>query len=166
MDKFLRFSVFTVLFLFGVFSIYAVENFGAEGAKNDNDLTLEDMLTYAIQDEYLARAEYYTIMDKFGNVRPFSNIVKAEETHISELIPLFQRYAYKVPADTAKEHTVIPDSIQRALITGVQAEVDNIAMYELFLKKNIPEEAAAVFKNLLKGSESHLKAFNNGLRRY
>lgn len=31
---------------------------GAEAAKADTQLTLEDMLTYAIQDEYLARARY------------------------------------------------------------------------------------------------------------
>ena len=43
------------------------------------------MLGYAIQDEYLARAEYYMIMDKFGKIKPFSNIVEAGEYHIKLL---------------------------------------------------------------------------------
>ena len=37
------------------------------------------MLTYAIQDEYLAHAEYDYILKNFGDQRPASNIIKAEE---------------------------------------------------------------------------------------
>ena len=40
------------------------------------------MLTYAIQDEYLALAEYELIIEKYGSMRPFSNIINSEKTHI------------------------------------------------------------------------------------
>jgi hypothetical protein len=35
------------------------------------NLTLEKMLRYAVEDEYLARVEYTAIMDTYGTIRPF-----------------------------------------------------------------------------------------------
>jgi len=145
---------------------YAADLFGAKGAQQATDPTLEQMLTYAIQDEYLARAEYEYIIGKFGSVRPFSNIVKAEETHIDLLKPLFEKYGFQLPADTAKDHLIVPKDLKEALETGVQAEIDNIAMYESFLVKTIPDDVRTVFERLKNASENHLRAFRNGLRRY
>jgi len=57
-------------------------DYGAKGALEQAgqlDLTLEEMLRYALQDEYLARAEYELIMKEYGTMRPFSNIMSAEE---------------------------------------------------------------------------------------
>jgi len=58
------------------FAADATGIFGNSAAKADQDLTIMDMLTYAIQDEYLARAEYAAIMAQFGTARPFTNIKK------------------------------------------------------------------------------------------
>jgi len=166
MINFLKNVVLISIILLGAVNIYSVDNFGAQGAKSDADLTLEKILIYSIQDEYLARAEYYAIMSKYGNVKPFFNIVNAEETHIKELIILFQNYGFKVPDDNAKKYVVVPENIKKALETGVQAEIDNIAMYDLFLKKSLPKDVRDVFLNLEKGSESHLSAFRNNLKKY
>jgi len=146
-------------------SVLAAGEHGADGAKQLEDYTLEDMLTYAIEDEYLARAEYEAIMEKYGEQRPFSNIIKAEENHIEELLPLFTKYDIEVPEDTAKEHVIIPDSVEEALEIGVQAEIDNIAMYEMFLEKDIPEDVRAIFMDLQKASNKHLAAFDRGVTR-
>ena len=67
----------------------AVPLSGAKAGLADKDLTLADMLTYALQDERIARTEYQVIVDTFGSSRPFSNIIKAEETHIEYLVELF-----------------------------------------------------------------------------
>ncbi len=146
-------------------SVLAAGNYEADGAKQLEDYTLEDMLTYAIEDEYLARAEYEAIMEKYGKQRPFSNIIKAEENHIEELLPLFAKYDIKVPEDTAGEHVVIPDSVEEALKLGVQAEIDNIAMYEMFIEKDIPEDVRSIFMDMQKASNNHLEAFNRGVTR-
>ena len=146
-------------------SVLAQRNYGAEGAKSVEDYSLEDMLTYAIQDEYLARAEYEAIMNEYGEQRPFSNIIQAEETHIEELLPLFEEHGIEVPQDNAREHVVVPESVEEAFTTGVKAEEDNINMYEKFLQKDIPEDVAEVFAQLKKGSENHLAAFQRGLKR-
>ena len=134
--------------------------FGAAALSEGKTYTVEEMLTYAIQDEYLARAEYKVIMDAYGEQRPFINIMKAEGVHIQRLLPLFTAYGVTVPEDTALEHTVKPDSLQAAYEAGVTAEVNNIAMYEAFLKQeDLPDDVRAVFEALTRASGNHLRAF-------
>lgn len=134
-------------------------SFGAAGALSDQSLTLENMLNYAIEDEYLAHQEYVQIMDAFGSQKPFSNIIKAEESHISELVGLFDAYHFSVPDDQSKDHVVLPASIEESLKTGVQAEINNIAMYEKFLEEDLPADVQSAFEHLRDGSKNHLAAF-------
>lgn len=146
-------------------SAAVITGFGSKTALTDPNLTLASMLTYAIQDEYLAHAEYLAILDTYGNQNPFSNIVKAEESHISALTPLFAEYDIALPIDDAADRIILPKSITDALEIGVVAEIDNIDMYQLFLEQDIPDDVKAVFTNLMKASESHLAAFKNALGR-
>jgi hypothetical protein len=126
----------------------------------DKDLTLTDMLTYALQDERIARAEYEVILDTFGSVRPFSNIIKAEESHIRYLVDLFADHALAVPADgTAKP--AAPKTLASAIEAGRQAEIDNIAMYDTFLARDLPADVRQVFEQLKAASQNHLRAFTN-----
>jgi hypothetical protein len=153
------------------FAADATGLYGNSAAKADQDLTIPDMLTYAIQDEYLARAEYTAIMAKFGTARPFSNIREAESTHIAWLNDAFADYSLPVPADQGAAHVVLPAALKQAFETGVQAEVDNIALYDRFLASPLFKDAQhsdlkAVFENLKRGSENHLRAFRNQLSRY
>jgi hypothetical protein len=151
----------------GLFTaLVASDEIGAKAAKNNPEPSMEEMLRYAIQDEYLARAEYYEVIDRLGSVRPFSNIVKAEETHVGMLVPLFEKYGLMVPDDTYASHVVVPDDLKTALQIGVQAEIDNIAMYESFLDRDLPDDVRAAFQKLKDASENHLRAFRNGLSRY
>ena len=134
--------------------------FGAAALSEGKTYTVEEMLTYAIQDEYLAQAEYKVIMDAYGEQRPFINIMKAEGVHVQRLLPLFTAHGVTVPEDTALEHTVKPDSLQAAYEAGVTAEVHNIAMYEAFLKQeDLPDDVRAVFEALMRASGNHLRAF-------
>jgi hypothetical protein len=160
----LLFVVICIVMALGA-HVYAEEPFGAKGAQQSSDPTLEQMLTYAIQDEYLARAEYRFIINKYGAVRPFSNIIQAEEQHINMLVPLFTTYGFAVPEDNADEHIVVPKDLKEALETGVQAEIDNIGMYETFLNKSLPDDVRDVFERLKNASGNHLQAFKNALSR-
>jgi hypothetical protein len=163
MKKLILFIV--TLTLFSTASLLA-DDFGARGALSAENLTLARMLTYALQDEYLARAEYAAIMQEYGPIRPFSNIIRSEERHISWLVPLFEQYGFEIPEDDASDHVVIPENIKTALEIGVQAELDNIAMYEVFLEENLPEDVRDVFNRLMAASKNHLEAFRRGLRRH
>lgn len=139
--------------------VQSLEGYGAKGALADKDLTINDMLIYAVQDEYLARGEYLAIVDKFGSQRPYSNIISAEETHLAYLKEVYLAYGLDFPADGSAEHIVVPANLLEAAKTGVQAEIDNIAMYELFLTYDLPENVFDVFSALKSGSDSHLLAF-------
>ncbi len=118
-------------------------------------------LTEALQDEYKARATYRAIIQRFGPVRPFVNIVESEERHIQALLPLFSRYGIPVPEDDWPARVMIPDSIPQACADGVQAEIENGAMYErlLAMTTNYPD-VQQVFRNLQRASQTnHLPAF-------
>jgi len=131
--------------------------------KADSKYTLEDMLVNAISDEYLAQAEYNAIMEEFGDQRPFSNISQAEATHISLLLPLFEEYGVAVPEKDWNSTVTEPASLEASYQAGVDAEVKNIAMYESFLKEDLPENVKEVFERLMNSSENHLRAFQNAV---
>lgn len=143
---------------------------GAAAAKADASPTVEAMLRYAIEDEYLAHAEYAAIIAKFGAQNPFSNIIASEETHIAWLSAEYAARKLSVPADEGAKHVVMPATLEDAFKAGVQAEIDNIAMYDRFLKDPLIAKAenAAVrdlFTRLRDASKNHLRAFENGLNR-
>lgn len=143
----------------------SLEGYGAKGALVDKNLTMEDMLMYAVQDEYLARAEYLSIVDKFGSRKPYSNIIRAEEKHLAYLKEIYLAYGLDFPDDASADHVVVPADLLEAAKIGVQAEIDNIAMYELFLTYDLPEDIVKVFTALKSGSDSHLLAFQKQVDR-
>jgi hypothetical protein len=118
------------------------------------------MLTYALQDERIARTEYQVILDTFGSSRPFSNIIKAEESHIRYLVDLFADHKLALPADTTAKPAA-PKDWAAAIEAGRQAEIDNIAMYDTFLAQNLPADVRQVFEQLKVASQNHLRSFTN-----
>jgi len=134
-------------------------------------LAISDMLRWAAEDEYVAKAEYAAIMQKFGAMRPYSNIMAAEEQHLSWLRAEYQSRGMPFPADGSAGHIVIPADLKAAAQAGVNAEIANIAMYQAFLAQ--PEVAKsqnasvkALFENLMRASENHLRAFQTQLAKY
>lgn len=157
--------VTALMMMLGSFS-FAADDFGAGAVADKDTFTLEEMLTYAIQDEYLARAEYNAIMKEFGVQNPFVNIEKAENVHISLLEPLFKEYSIELPKDEAYKYVIVPDTLKEAFQTGIDAEIANIGIYEKFLEqKDLPDDVRAVFERLKAASENHLAAFERGLER-
>jgi hypothetical protein len=147
----------------------ASDTWGAQAARAAVNPTVSEMLRYAAEDEFLARAEYEAIMKKFGEQRPFSNIIKAEENHIAWLKSAFAARKLVMPADKAFPYVIIPLSIEAALKAGVQAEIDNIGMYESFLDseelaKRENSSVRDLFIRLRDASKNHLTAFQNGSR--
>ena len=140
------------------------KDFGAAAAATDTTLTIMEMMVYAIQDEYLARAEYELIMEIYGSQTPFSNIIRAEESHISTLKTLFATYGFDIPEDTAASHTISPDSLNDSYKAGVHAEIVNIDMYARFLEQELPDDVRTAFEELLRGSENHLAAFERKVK--
>jgi hypothetical protein len=132
----------------------------------ETSYTLEQMITMAITDEYLAHKEYEIILDAYGNINPFANIINAEVTHIEALLPLFEAYDIAVPVDNAATLVALPSTLQEAYEIGVQAEVNNIGMYESFLKQDLPQDVRDVFEDLMAASEKHLQSFSQKASKY
>jgi len=143
----------------------SLTGYGAAGAMADEELTIADMLTYSIQDEYLAHGEYAAIIAGYDAARPYTNIMRSEESHIAALSRLYDAYGIAVPADDSAAHLVIPASLLEAAQVGVQAEIDNIAMYDKFLAEELPVEVRTVFEALRDASGSHLAAFERQVDR-
>ncbi|QHT48099.1 DUF2202 domain-containing protein [Bacillus sp. SB49] len=141
------------------------QDYGAVGALNAATLTIPQMLTYALQDEYLAQARYADIINKFGSIRTFVQIKEAEMRHIYALWQLFDRYQIPLPEDTSASLVTTPETIKAAYAAGVQGEIDNIAMYEKFLTFQLPPDIRIVFNSLRNASVNHLSAFERGLAR-
>ena len=141
-------------------------SYGAVGAMADDDLTMEEMFTYAIQDEQLAHGEYAYVLETFGDQAPFNNIVSAEAQHISEMTVLFEKYNLAIPTDESANHLKQAADIKEALENCATGEVDNIAMYNKFLEQDIPDDVRATFTALRNASEGHLDAFNKSLEKY
>ncbi|RTE65758.1 DUF2202 domain-containing protein [Amphritea opalescens] len=122
---------------------------------------LKNALVEAINDEYKARATYRAVIEKFGEIRPFINIVEAEGRHANALLPLFAKYHVAVPEDDWASRVQVPDTVQEACRLAVEDEIENAEMYERLLKSvsDYPD-VVAVLKQLQRASvENHLPAF-------
>ncbi|MDR7417919.1 MAG: DUF2202 domain-containing protein [Armatimonadota bacterium] len=125
------------------------------------DAQTRQALIDAMHDEYQARAFYQAVIAKFGWVRPFANIVRSEEQHVSLLRPLFEKYGITVPADTFAAKAQAPGTLREACAIGVKAEQDNIALYERFLAFVKEPDIITVFTHLRDASaNAHLPAFS------
>lgn len=150
-----------------VYEEYSLTSTSEVTVNPETEYTLEEMLQYALWDEYMAQAEYNAIIDAFGDIRPFTMIVRAEQTHINLLLPLFEEYGIEVPENTATDYVVIPESITSAMSTGVEAETANIEMYQIFLAQdNLPDDVRAAFESLVSASQHHLDAFSSDRSSY
>ncbi|HEY8212595.1 MAG TPA: DUF2202 domain-containing protein [Methylocystis sp.] len=119
-----------------------------------------EALREALDDEYKARATYQSVIDKFGPVRPFVNIIEAEERHASALLRLFERFGVEPPNDRWSGQVPAPSSLTEACKAGVAAEIENAAMYERLLAQVGDARVREVFTRLQEASQQrHLPAF-------
>jgi hypothetical protein len=129
-------------------------------AQTPLDPQTEQAMIDSINDEYRARAFYNAVIEKFGEVRPFSNIVHSEGNHVNLWVNLFERYGVAIPPDEFAGQMSAPDSLQAACAMGVEAEIDNVQMYDRFLEFVTQPDLQAAFRRLRQVSEErHLKAF-------
>jgi len=96
--------------------------------------TISKILIKSINDEYQARATYRHVINTFGEIRSFINIVDAESQHIKVLLPLFDKYDVAVPEDGWSSRIETPQAILDACQKGVEAEIENAEMYDRLLK--------------------------------
>ena len=124
-------------------------------------------LNEALQDEFKARATYNKVIETFGPIRPFINIVEAEDRHASALLRQFERLGLKPPKDEWAGRIEAPTSIAIACEEAIAAEIENAEMYDRLLAVIDDPTVRAVLLNLQDASQSrHLPAFRRCLERH
>ena len=112
-------------------------------------------------DEYQAEAIYARVLDDFGDVTPFVNIIRAEQSHAAALETLYERYNLDLPATPHTTDTVPAfASVQAACAAGVEAEIANAALYDAILGEDMPADVRQVLTSNRDASlNRHLPAF-------
>ncbi len=130
-------------------------------------IELKRALNEALDDEYKARATYHKVIETWGEIRPFVNIVAAEERHIQALLPLYEHYDIPVPKDPWMDQIEIPSSVTEACQMGVEAEIENAELYNRLLDMTLDyADVQTVFRQLQRASqENHLPAFRRCVER-
>ncbi|MDM7923355.1 MAG: hypothetical protein QUS14_13745 [Pyrinomonadaceae bacterium] len=119
-----------------------------------------DGLLLALNDEYLAIATYTEVNRKFGDPRPFSNIVRAEERHAVMLKELFTKYQVPVPNNPWPGNVPTFASVSDACKASVQGEIVNRDLYTRLFKTTERADILDTYKYLQRASEeNHLPAF-------
>lgn len=152
MKKFLTFAL-TLALMLGL----GITALAAETTKENTPYTLEEMLTILLEDEYNAKAIYEAVVQRHGQVTPFTNLINAEQTHIDSLTALMTAKGIPVPAISVTATS--PDTVAEALKAGAEAEVENIKLYEEMLAQDLPDDVRLTFERLMRASQNHLRAF-------
>lgn len=126
-----------------------------------------DALLMALDDEYKAEATYAAVIDKFGEIRPFINIIEAERRHAERAKAEMDRLG--ISYDAANPYLgklTAPQSVLAACEQGVAAEIENIALYDRILPAVEDESVRATLTELQRASrERHLPAFERCVAR-
>jgi len=123
-------------------------------------LRLEEALQRAFDDEVKAYATYSAVVEKFGAVFPFVNIIQAEQTHQNALMAVATAHEITLVRNEP-ESINLPKTLQECCELGVAAEIQNIQLYdELLLSVSEYPEVQDVFYRLQAASyNNHLPAF-------
>lgn len=133
----------------------------------------QDMLTFMVQEEKMARDLYLELADQYG-VRQFTNIARAEQKHMDAVRVLLDRYGIADPTvgDAIGEFDN-PDiqalydellakgmtSLSKAAKVGITVEKVDIADLNDALADSPAADITQVLQSLRSGSYNHLTAF-------
>jgi hypothetical protein len=118
-------------------------------------MSLAEILNEALMDEIKARDTYRKIIDTYGPMRPFANIVEAEQRHIEMLLPLFERYGIPVPEARDPARIPVPGSLLEACEAVIRAEIDKVAMYDRLMAETELADIGVVLLRLQAASRDH-----------
>lgn len=145
----------------------------------DSLATVEaEALLFMREEEKLAR-DIYIAMEAKWNLRPFTNIKSSEETHMSALLYLIERYGLKDPVGTNGLGQFIDPALQAlyndllskgntsvndALTVGAIIEEVDIVDLKVRSLASDNKDINYVYEQLMLGSRNHLRAFVKNLK--
>jgi hypothetical protein len=131
------------------------------------------------EEEKMAHDMYSSMFDKWG-LRPFSNIMGAEERHMAAIKSMIDKYDLTDPVKDVKTGSFTNSEIRNlykvlleqgnkseidALKTG--AEIEEVDIKDLIqaIKDTDNNDIKFVYNNLLNASGNHLRAFMRNIER-
>jgi len=127
-----------------------------------DESVLDQTLRIACYDEFHSYETYKKIIEKFGPVDPFANIVEAEQNHINSILAFLQKYNVEPPINDWADKIEIPNSLIECCEIGVASEIDNIQMYNNLLSYTKQTDIQDLFFRLQAASyNNHLPAFRS-----
>lgn len=137
-------------------------NSGGQGSREPlSDAEIEGLVR-AIEEEFGAQALYQSVLDKFGNVSPFNDIVLSEAKHASALINQARKYGIPVPQFPSSEGLSAFETVDEACQAGVDAEIADAELYDELMSFTTNSALLRVYTNLQKATlDSHLPAFED-----
>ena len=120
---------------------------------------LGEALTTVLQAELLMQATYDQVLADLGDMNPFSNIADAEGRHVGSIETLFTTRGLPLPTMSGGDLTTF-DTRLAACAAAVDMEQATVAMYDVLLSGQWPNDVLTVFANLrLASLQQHLPAF-------
>lgn len=138
-------------------------NSAQTNAPEPNLLSLEQILQIALDDEKKALATYQAITQKFGNIKPFSNIIEAENRHIAEIEFLANKYQVTLVQNDFSS-ILAPDNLTQSLEISIAAELANVSLYDYLLQFVQDDVQDAFFRFQAASYNNHLPALRNALK--
>jgi len=128
---------------------------------NYNEPLLDQILRIAIYDEYHAYETYSKVLEKFGDIKPFSNVLQAEIRHYQELSLMLKKYQIPMPINDWVGKIDPPASLLEASEIAVAAEIDNIKMYDNLIShaKAYPDVLDLLYRMQASSYNNHLPSF-------
>jgi hypothetical protein len=139
----------------------------------------EKHLIYLREEEKMARDFYSVMNDKWG-LRPFKNITRSEQRHMSAIKSMLDKYAITDPVKdnstgifTNTDIKILYDNFikqgNKSEIDAFKsaAEIEEVDIIDLMsaIKDTDNDDLKLVYNNLLKASGNHLRAFVRNLDR-
>lgn len=122
------------------------------------DANAEKAVVRALEDEWRAQATYETASQPMAAAR-LGNFARMEQRHAQALAYVLEQHGNAVPTRPAYTPAV-PKDAPTMCKAGVEAEKQNIALYDELLRASLPEDVKCVFRHLqLVSKQRHLPAF-------
>lgn len=135
---------------------------------NYDEPILNQVIRIAIYDEFHAYETYAKVIESFGEVAPFSNILLSEQRHFMALTNIASKYGVPLPINNWADKITIPSSLLECCEVGVAAEIDNIAMYDDLIQyaTEYPDLLDVLFRLQAASYNNHLPAFRSCVLKY
>jgi len=119
-------------------------------------------LQTAILEEYTALNTYQEVINQFGSVYPFNQIVVSESQHVAVLVRLAQKYGIAVPENPGLSTSTTYTDLSEACEAAAALEIADAELYDALIPTVTHTDLIRVFTNLQSASlNSHLPAFES-----